>query len=49
MSVITLNANGLADYRYFVRTFFRVADDRARQFIGREHVEQAPTLPSVRG
>ena len=49
MSVITLNANGLADYRYFVRTFFRVADDRARQFINRKLVEQPPTLPGVHG
>ncbi len=36
MSVFTLHSNVLADYRDFVRSFFSVADDRAREFIDRE-------------
>ena len=35
MSVFTLHSNVLADYRDFVRSFFTVADDRARELIGR--------------
>lgn len=41
MSVFALHALVLNDYRDFVRSFFTVADDRAREFIDRELVEQA--------
>jgi len=41
MSIFTLHSNVLADYRDYVRSFFTVADDRAREFIGRELDEQA--------
>ena len=36
MSIFTLHSQVLADYRDFVRSFFLVADARARQFV--EHV-----------
>src|SRR5262249_32766023 len=45
MSVFTLHSNVVADYRDFVRSFFSVADDRAREFIDRELVEQARFWP----
>jgi hypothetical protein len=47
MSVFTLHANVLADYRDFGRSFFTVADDRAREFIDRELVEQARLGPEA--
>jgi ATP-dependent helicase YprA (DUF1998 family) len=47
MSVFTLHSNVLADYRDFVRSFFSVADDRAREFIDRELVEQARLWPEA--
>ena len=47
MSVFTLHSNVLADYRDFVRSFFTVADDRAREFIDRELVEQARLWPEA--
>src|SRR5712664_3559760 len=45
MSIFTLHSDVLADYRDFVRSFFTVADDRAREFIDRELVEQARLWP----
>jgi hypothetical protein len=39
MSIFNLHSNVLADYRDFVRSFFTVSDDRAREFIDRELVE----------
>jgi hypothetical protein len=33
MSIFNLHAHVLADYRDFVRSFFTIADDRARQFV----------------
>lgn len=47
MSVFTLHSTVLADYRDFVRSFFTVADDRAREFIDRELVEQARLWPEA--
>src|ERR1035441_4744685 len=47
MSVFNLHSNVLADYRDFVRSFFTVADDRAREFIDRELVEQARLWPEA--
>src|ERR1035438_5030754 len=47
MSVFTLHSNVLADYRDFVRSFFSVADDRAREFIDRELVGQARLWPEA--
>jgi hypothetical protein len=41
MSIFNLHANVLGDYRDFVRSFFTVAADRAREFIERELVQQA--------
>src|SRR5437867_11361022 len=45
MSIFTLHANVLEDYRDFVRSFFTLADDRARDFIERELVEQQRLWP----
>jgi hypothetical protein len=47
MSVFTLHSTVLADYRNFVRSFFTVADGRAREFIDRELVEQARLWPEA--
>ena len=47
MSVFNLHSSVLADYRDFVRSFFSVADDRAREFIDRELVEQARLWPEA--
>jgi hypothetical protein len=41
MSIFNLHVKVLDDYRDFVRWFFTVADDRAREFIGRELVQEA--------
>ncbi|MBI2929601.1 MAG: hypothetical protein HYY24_28390 [Verrucomicrobia bacterium] len=41
MSIFNLHATVLDDYRDFVRSFFTVADDRARDFIERELVAEA--------
>ena len=41
MSIFSLHSSVLTDYRDFVRSFFSVADDRAREFIDRELVEKA--------
>jgi Lhr-like helicase len=47
MSVFDLHSSVLGDYRDFVRSFFTVADDRAREFIDRELVEQARLWPEA--
>lgn len=47
MSIFSLHSNVLADYRDFVRSFFSVADDRAREFIDRELVEEARLWPEA--
>ncbi len=45
MSVFDLHSQVLADYRDFVRSFFTVADDRARDFVERALVEEARLWP----
>lgn len=45
MSIFDLHANVLGDYRDFVRSFFTVADLRAREFIENELVAQARLWP----
>ena len=47
MSIFALHSSVLEDYRDFVRSFFSVADDRAREFIDRELVEQARLWPEA--
>ena len=47
MSIFNLHSNVLADSRDFVRSFFTVADDRAREFINRELVEEARLWPEA--
>jgi Lhr-like helicase len=47
VSIFSLHSNVLADYRDFVRSFFSVADDRAREFIDRELVEEARLWPEA--
>ena len=45
MSIFDLHAAVLADYRDFVRSFFIVADERARQFVEHALVEEARLWP----
>jgi len=45
MSIFDLHTQVLADYRDFVRSFFTIADERARQFIEHELVEEARLWP----
>jgi ATP-dependent helicase YprA (DUF1998 family) len=45
MSIFTLHADVIQDYRDFVRSFFAVADDRARAYIEREIDEQNRLWP----
>ena len=45
MSIFDLHAAVLADYRDFVRSFFIVADERARQFVEHTLVEEARLWP----
>ena len=45
MSVFGLHAEVLTDYRDFVRSFFTVADDRAREYVERALVEEARLWP----
>jgi ATP-dependent helicase YprA (DUF1998 family) len=47
MSVFNLHSSVLADYRDFVRSFFSVADDRAREFIEHELVLEARLWPEA--
>jgi len=41
MSIFTLHSSIVEDYRDFIRSFFTVAGDRAREFIERELVQEA--------
>jgi Lhr-like helicase len=45
MSIFDLHATVLADYRDFVRSFFRVADQRVGEFVERALVEEARLWP----
>ncbi len=45
MSIFDLHTQVLADYRDFVRSFFTIADERARQFIEHALVEEAKLWP----
>jgi ATP-dependent helicase YprA (DUF1998 family) len=45
MSIFDLHAQVLADYRNFVRSFFIVSDERARQFVEQVLVEEARLWP----
>jgi ATP-dependent helicase YprA (DUF1998 family) len=45
MSIFDLHSQVLADYRDFVRSFFTVADERARQFVEHALVEEARLWP----
>jgi Lhr-like helicase len=47
MSIFTLHSTVVEDYRDFVRSFFSVADDRAREFIERELVQEARLWPEA--
>ena len=47
MSVFDLHSSVLGDYRDFVRSFFTVADDRAREFVDRELLEEARLWPEA--
>src|SRR5258708_3697666 len=47
MGIFDLHFNVLADYRDFVRSFFTVADDRAREFIERELVTETRLWPEA--
>jgi ATP-dependent helicase YprA (DUF1998 family) len=47
MSIFTLHSSVVEDYRDFVRSFFSVADDRARDFIERELVAEARLWPEA--
>ncbi|HUU97470.1 MAG TPA: DEAD/DEAH box helicase, partial [Phycisphaerae bacterium] len=45
MSIFDLHTEVIADYRDFVRSFFIVADDRARRFVDQALVEEARLWP----
>jgi hypothetical protein len=45
MSVFDLHSQVVADYRDFVRSFFTVADNRAREYVERALVEEAHLRP----
>jgi ATP-dependent helicase YprA (DUF1998 family) len=45
MSIFDLHSQVLADYRDFVRSFFIVTDERARQFVEHALVEEARLWP----
>ena len=45
MTIFDLHAQVLDDYRDFVRSFFIVADERARQFVEQALVEEARLWP----
>jgi Lhr-like helicase len=45
MSIFDLHSHVLADYRDFVRSFFTVADTRAREYVERALVEEARLWP----
>lgn len=45
MSIFQLHKSVLDDYRNFVRSFFTIADERAREFVNRALMEQAELWP----
>lgn len=45
MSIFDLHSAVLADYRDFVRSFFTIDDERAREFVDRELVDEARLWP----
>ena len=45
MSIFNLHANVLADYSDFVRSFFTIADERARQAVDQALIEEARLWP----
>lgn len=45
MSIFDLHAHVLADYRDFVRSFFTIADDRARQYVEQALIAEARLWP----
>lgn len=45
MSIFNLHAQVLADYRDFVRSFFTITDERARQFVEHALIEEARLWP----
>jgi len=45
MSIFDLHSSVIADYRDFVRSFITIADDRAREFVGRSVNEEAGLWP----
>ncbi|MBI5528738.1 MAG: DEAD/DEAH box helicase [Deltaproteobacteria bacterium] len=45
MSIFDLHAAVIADYRDFVRSFFTIADERARAFVGKALDEEARLWP----
>jgi len=47
VSIFNLHSNVLADSRDFVRSFFTFVDDRAREFIDHELVDQARLWPEA--
>ncbi len=47
MSIFNHHASVLEDYRNFVRSFFTVADDRAREFIDHELLDEARLWPEA--
>jgi ATP-dependent helicase YprA (DUF1998 family) len=47
MSIFTLHSSVVEDYRDYVRSFFTVDDDRAREFIERELVQDARLWPEA--
>jgi hypothetical protein len=49
MSIFNLHSSVVGDYRDFVRSFFTVADDRAREFIDRNSTELDAWFASAYG
>ncbi len=47
MSIFNLHSTVVEDYRDFVRSFFTVADTRAREFIDHELLDEARLWPEA--
>lgn len=47
MSIFNLHSSVVGHYRDFVRSFFTVADDRAREFIDHELLDEARLWPEA--
>src|ERR1035437_8761429 len=47
MSILPLHSSVVEDYRDFVRSFFTVADTRAREFIDHELLDEARLWPEA--